>query len=226
MSLIFDWARTAGHVDGVNPGRRDHCRAAEAAREGHAFGRVALAGPASVWPRLEADESMGSAALRFAILTAARSGEVRGATWSEIDFEAAVWTVPAARMKMGKEHKVPLSDPALAILREVRPLDKTLCFPGRDAREAARGHNLGDGSAPARGPGDRARLPLDVPRLGRGGSDLPARSEGAALAHSVRNPVEAAYRRGDLLEQRRPLMDSWARFVTGGGSVVSLRAVQ
>ena len=227
MSLIFDWARTAGHVtanpcDGITAGlpkqraKVEH-RAALPWRELPAL-----------WPRLEAAEGMGALALRFAILTAARSGEVRGATWAEIDFEAATWTIPAERMKMERPHRVPLAPAALAILREVQPLGvgpSSLCFPGR------RGAMLSDMTMSVV---LRRRLGVAVTVHGFRSTfrdwaeeavTFPHEVKEAALAHSVRNPVEAAYRRGDLFDSRCELMDAWARFVSGS-EVAKLRAVR
>lgn len=154
-------------------------------------------------------------ALRFAILTAARSGEVRGARWSEIDVQAGLWTVPETRMKAGRQHRVPLSSAALDVLRSV----------GADASA--------DGIV---FPGQRARQPLSdvamlatMRRMGRGdltghgfrssfrdwaaeATNYPRELSEAALAHALENKVEAAYQRGDLLEKRRAMMAEWATF--------------
>ena len=130
LRTVMDWARTAGHCEGVNPvegverglpRQRDKVRHHAALPWGDVPALMA---------RLRGVDGMGALALRFAILTAARSGEVRGATWSEIDLEAAVWTVPAERMKAGEAHRVPLSSPALGILGEVQGLSDGLVFPG------------------------------------------------------------------------------------------------
>jgi integrase len=176
--------------------------------------------PAFVADLFERD-GMGALALRFVILTAARSGEVRGARWSEMDLNAAVWTVPAARMKAGREHRVPLSEPALTVLQTVGPLrldsedaDAALVFPG-----LKRGVPLSDMS-----------LTAVLRRMGRGDvtahgfrssfrdwaaeTGQPADIAEAALAHVVGNKTVAAYQRGDLLDRRRQLMDAWAAFCT------------
>ena len=227
MSIIFDWAKTAGHTSGVNP--VDGIEAGLPRQRDKVKHHAALPWrdlPA-LWPRLEAAEGMGALALRFVILTAARSGEVRGAVWDEFDLEAAVWTVPAARMKGEREHRVPLSGPALAVLAIVRGLDQRLVFPSGRA-----GRPLSDMTLAA----VLKRLKVDaVPHGFRStfrdwaeeASSFPHEVKEMALAHAVKNPVEAAYRRGDLLEQRRPMMDAWARFAVGGGAaVLKLEAVR
>jgi integrase len=180
-------------------------------------------------------EGMSARALEFAIMTAARTGEVLGARWGEIDLAAKVWTVPADRMKGGREHRVPLCDAAVAVLDKVQPLALT-----RSGEP--------DPAAPAF-PGPRRALPLSnmvflmlLRRMNR--DDLTAHgfrstfSDWAAertayprevvemaLAHAVENKVEAAYRRGDLFEKRRRLMADWAAFceARASGSVTPIR---
>ena len=163
--------------------------------------------------------------LRFLILTAARSGEARGATWSETDLGNRLWTIPAERMKGGAEHRVPLSDAALAVLHEALPLvdDSGLVFPSPRKRsshlsdmaltECLRRVGLAD-SATAHGFRSTFR-------------DWAAESTNAshavmerALAHTVADAVEAAYARSDLLERRRGLMDQWAAYLNGDGANV------
>jgi integrase len=187
-------------------------------------------------PALRGREGMAARALEFAILTAARTGEVLGARWGEIDFDARVWVVPSKRMKSGREHRVPLSDAALALLENVRPLGLI-----RDGAP--------DPTAPVF-PGTRRVLPLSnmvflmlLRRMKRTDltahgfrstfSDWAAERTGyprevveMALAHTVESKVERAYRRGDLFEKRRQLMDAWARFCEAppAGKVVPLRA--
>jgi integrase len=185
---------------------------------------------------LRGREGMAARALEFAILTAARTGEVLGVSWGEIDLTAKVWTVPADRMKANREHRVPLSDLALAVLEKVRPLVLM-----KDEKP--------DPGAPVF-PGPRRALPMSnmtmlmlLRRMKR--DDLTAHgfrstfSDWAAertayprevvemaLAHTIENRVEAAYRRGDLFDKRRRLMMDWARFCEGSaaGEVVQLRA--
>jgi integrase len=174
---------------------------------------------------LRGRSGMSAQALEFTALTAARTGEVLGARWGEVDVGAKVWTVPAARMKAGREHRVPLSDAALAVLTNVRPL--ALLHDGKP-----------DPEAPVF-PGPRRALPMSnmtmlmlLRRMKRDDltahgfrssfSDWAAESTAyprevveMALAHTIGNKVEAAYRRGDLFEKRRQLMEAWARFCTG-----------
>ena len=170
-------------------------------------------------------DGVAARALEFAILTAARTGEVLGTRWSEIDLESRLWTVPAGRMKAGREHRVPLSDAALEILSR---LDRTgdLAFPGQ-----RRGRPLSD----------MAFLML-LRRMGRGDltahgfrstfsdwcaeqTNFPSEVREMALAHTVGDKVEAAYRRGDLFEKRRALAEAWAQFCTGHaeGNILPLR---
>jgi integrase len=153
-------------------------------------------------------------ALEFCILTAARSGEVLGASWTEIDLGKAVWTVPALRMKAGKEHRVPLTDRVIAILREVEPLrrDDGYVFPGRKDGRPLSGMAMemllrrmevevtvhGFRSSFRDWAGEVTHFPREVAE--------------AALAHVISNKAEAAYRRGDALEKRRVMMEAWAAY--------------
>jgi len=157
---------------------------------------------------------LGARALEFAILTAARTGEVIGATWAEIDLKGRLWTVPAQRMKEKKEHRVPLSEAALAILRGMAVIRQgEFVFPGARA-----GRPLSN----------MAMLKL-LARMGRSNltshgfrstfsdwcaeqTNTPSEVREMALAHAVADKVEAAYRRGDLFQKRRQIMDAWAKF--------------
>jgi integrase len=171
--------------------------------------------------------------LEFTILTAARSGEVLGARWSEFDLTAGVWTVPGSRMKAGREHRVPLSDAALAVLHKVLPMRDPLAgdwvFPG--AREERPLSNMAMEMLLRR----MARDDLTVHGFRSTFRDWAAEATGyagevaeAALAHMKGDKVEAAYRRGDLFEKRRRLMDDWAMFcarsAAEGGTVTPIRA--
>jgi integrase len=169
--------------------------------------------------QLRAREGIDARALEFAILTAARSNEVLGATWAEFDLSNTTWTVPGKRMKGGKEHRVPLSSAALKIAKTVKS-DSALVFP------------VGDGSGRALFK-ELRRLNADVSVHGfrsafrdwAGESGIPREVAEAALAHVVGNKAERAYARSDLFERRRTLMESWARFCAGAGDadVVPLR---
>lgn len=175
--------------------------------------------------RLRTADGMGARALEFVILTAARSGEVRGATWAEIDLDAKAWTVPAARMKAGKEHRVPLSAEALALLNALPRMAATeLVCP------APRGGQLSDMTLTA------VLRRMQVPAVPHGFRstfrDWAAERTNyqrdvaeMALAHAIGGKVEAAYRRGDLFEKRALMMADWARFLARAetkGQVVEL----
>lgn len=134
MRTVFDWARAAGHRDAANPVEAVEKGLARQREKQQHFEALPWADLPGLWTRLERVNGMGALALRFAILTAARSGEVRKATWSEIDLDARTWTRPPEHMKHGQEHRVPLSEGAIAILRQVRPLrarTDSLVFPSR-----------------------------------------------------------------------------------------------
>jgi integrase len=174
----------------------------------------------------EGDLSVGNRALQFLILTAARSGEVRGARWGEFDLDAAEWRIPQERMKAGKMHIVPLVPAAVAILEEMRglfaPGPDAFAFPGMNGQMSdatmAKVLRVNGGSAfTVHG----FRSAFRDWAADNGYSDSWAE---AALAHSNPNKTEAAYRRTTFCEQRRDkLMPAWGSFVMGGGSnVVSL----
>ncbi|WP_039392862.1 tyrosine-type recombinase/integrase [Novosphingobium sp. MBES04] len=164
--------------------------------------------------RLTDKGGMGALALRAVILTAARSGEVRGATWNEMDLEAAVWTVPAERMKARRMHRVPLSPEAVALLRKAaskRSPETDLIFP------SASGKALSDMTL------TKALRDMKVLFTVHGfrstfrdwaaeQTNFPGEVAEAALAHTVPKAVEAAYRRTDFFDKRRELMNSWAKF--------------
>lgn len=226
IERILDYARAQGWREGENPALwRGHLSATLPApskiMQVQHHSALPWQSIAPVMAALSTSEGMGAKAVRFACLTAARSGEVRGCLWDEIDESARLWTIPAHRMKAKKEHRVPLSGAALAVLDEVR---LTRCVP--------------DGGYVF--PGHRAKRPLSDVALSKA-LHIAAKSKGvtvhglrstfrdwvadtnacprdvaeAALAHAVENKVEAAYRRTDLLEPRRALMDAWAAFCTG-----------
>ncbi len=158
-------------------------------------------------------EGVAARALEFAILTASRTGEVLGAQWSEIDFEAKVWTVPAGRMKGGREHRIPLANPAMVVLKQMAKLrEGDHVFPG-DRRAMLSNmallmllRRMGHGDLTAHGfrstfrdwAAERTNFPNEVVEM--------------ALAHAISDKTEAAYRRGDLFEKRRKLMEAWAAY--------------
>lgn len=178
--------------------------------------------------RLRAAEGMGARALEFAILTAARSGEVRGATWAEIDLTEGTWSVGAERMKGNRPHRVPLSDRALELLEALPRFEGCdLVFPGASGKKPLSDMTL---TAALR------RLQVDVTAHGFRSTfsdwcsertSTPAEVREMALAHAIGSETEAAYRRGDLFAKRRELMTMWASFIDTPppkGNVRALRA--
>lgn len=153
-------------------------------------------------------------ATEFAILTACRSGEVRGATWEEFDMDAKVWTIPAARMKAGREHRVPLSVAAMTLLASISR-HGAFVFPGRDVETPLSDMSL---TAVLRRMG-RADITVHGFRstfrdwcAEYGSNDFSREVCEHALAHRLPDKVEAAYQRGDLLEKRVRLMQAWADY--------------
>ena len=170
-------------------------------------------------------------AFEFLVLTAARSGEARGATWDEVDLVARVWTIPAARMKAQREHRVPLCGRAAGVLREAeqlrgvatRPEFAGLVFPsvrGKALDDAAVSKLIRDLGIAAVPHGFRSSFRDWAAEE----TDHPREVVEAALAHKVRNPVEAAYARSDLFARRRHLMDDWGAYLgEERGQVIPLR---
>lgn len=233
IERILDYARTHGWRDGENPARwKGHLSAilpapSKVAKVEH-HAAVDRKDMGSVMAALSKSDGIAAKAVRFACLTAARSGEVRAAVWSEIDLTEGIWTVPAHKMKAGKEHRVPLTDGALAILREVEPLRDPragdLVFPGQK-----RGKPLSDvalSKALHLAAGTKAVTVHGLRSTFRDWAaeetDYPREVAEMALAHAIGDKVEAAYRRGDLFEKRRQMMDDWARW--SGSSMLPSRA--
>lgn len=222
LGTVFDWAKTAGHRSGDNPveGVARGLPKQSGDEKHHAalpFAEV----PAFV-ANLRANETglVTRLAFEFLILTAARTSEVLEAEWGEIDGTAKVWTVPAARMKAGRVHRVPLGERTLAILEQAKPLamGSRYLFPGRDGERplsntvflmmlrrmkiAITAH--GFRSSFRDWAAETTSFPREVVEM--------------ALAHTIENKVEAAYRRGDLLDKRRELMEAWETYVSQGGT--------
>jgi integrase len=221
IESVLDWATARGYRTGENPARwRGHLenllpkRSMVRRVEHHA----ALPYPeiGAFMGELRQQEGIAARALEFAILTAARTGEVIGARWSEFSIPHELWTVPAARMKAGKEHRVPLSGTALALIEKMAEIRQSdFVFPGGKAgrpisnmamlmllRRQGR-HDLtahGFRSTFRDWAAEQTNFPSEVAEM--------------ALAHSVSNQVEAAYRRGDLFQKRRELSEAWATFCT------------
>ena len=178
--------------------------------------------------KLKEQPGVGARALHFAILTAARSGEVRGMTWSEIDFAQKVWVVPADRMKAKREHRVPLSESALHLLRDMEPSAENR-KPDEIVFQGQRGKQLSDMTLTQ----VLRRMDLDVTAHGFRSSFRDWAGESTshprevieqALAHQLRDASEAAYARGDLLAKRRVLMEDWAGWCAKSpATVVAMR---
>jgi integrase len=224
IERILDWAKVRGYREGENPARwRGHLEFQLPAR-----GKVQKVKHHPALPYAEIPEFMvhlrlrdtiAARALEFAILTAARTGEVIGAKWAEIDLKNRIWTIPGDRMKSGRDHRVPLSEDALRVLAQMSKFrENEFLFPG-NRRSAL---------------SDMALLML-LRRMGH----LNVTTHGfrstfrdwveeqtettravaeSALAHTIGDAVEAAYRRGDLFKKRRVLMDHWNDFCAHGES--------
>jgi integrase len=216
---VLDWATVGGYRSGLNPARwRGHLdkvlpKPSRVSKVEH-HEALPYAKIGKFMAELRKAEGTGARALEFVILNASRSGEVRGADWSEVDLEAAVWTVPAARMKSRKEHRVPLSSAAVALLKALpRMAGTSLIFPGTKRKP------LSDMTLTA--VMRRMRLHA-VPHGFRSTfsdwvSDCTSYDRDTremALSHPPENKIEAAYRRGDLFEKRRRMMEDWATFLS------------
>ena len=221
IELILGWAYKRTETDRLNPARwQRHLDTQLPARGRIAMPRHHTALPVAQMPAfmrtLAKVEGSGARALEFAILTAARSGEVRLARWPEIDFASRTWIVPAARMKGGREHRVPLSTAAIALL-EATPLadDSDVIFqsPRRGVLSnmsfVAVCRRMGENCVPH---GFRSTFRDWCAEC----TDVAPEVAEMALAHEIGNAVEAAYRRGDLLDKRRALMEAWCMFLATG----------
>ena len=161
------------------------------------------------------------AALHFAALTACRSGEARGATWEEMDADAATWTIPAERTKGAKEHRIPLSRAALAVLRDVRPLEdgSGLMFPSPQRSGKAMSDSTLTQVLRDCGLADRATVHGFRTSFRMWASERTNAEHAVmelSLSHTVGSAVEQAYARSDLFDKRRRLMDRWAAYLGGG----------
>lgn len=229
---VLDWASVRGYREGLNPARwRGHLdkllTAPTKVSKVEHHKALPWAEVGEFVAKLRNVEGMGARALEFAILTAARSGEVRGATWSEINLEDGIWTIPASRMKAQREHRVPLSKPAIALLKSLpRFVGANNCFA------APRGGQLSDMTLSA------VIRRMKVPAVPHGfrstfrdwateTTNFPNHVAEMALAHSIGSKVEAAYRRGDLFMKRKLMMEDWANFcqMRSPANVVQMRAI-
>jgi integrase len=226
IEAVLDYAKVRGYRTGENPARwKGHldlilpAKAAVARVEHHPS--LPYAEMPAFWPRLQLQDGMGARALELCILTATRTAEVLGARWEEIDLGTRTWTIPAGRMKAGAEHRVPLSDPALALLRKMATVRLSGCdlvFHGQRAGKPL--SNMGMAMT-------LRRMKVDATPHGfrstfrtwtEEQTHFPDAVAEAALAHTIDDKVKAAYQRGDLFEKRRKLMEAWAGFCTAGAS--------
>jgi len=231
IELVLDAAKARGLREGENPARwRGHLDKLLPRREKVQAVKHHTALPYPQLPAFMAlltGDDMTTKAMQMTILTACRTSEVLGATWDEIDLQARIWTIPANRMKARKEHRVPLADAVLALLDSLPRIEgNPYLFPGMKAGR----------------PLSNMAMLMGLRRMGRddltmhgfrstfrdwAGECTPHPRDVCeqALAHSLGNDVEAAYRRGDLLEKRRALMNDWAAYCTSrpADNVVQMR---
>ncbi len=231
IETVLSWAIARGYREGENPARwRGNLDAilpkpAKVAKVAH-HKALPYEDVGAFMRDLRQRSGIAGRALEFTILTAARSGEVRGATWEEIDLGAGIWTIPAERMKAGREHRVPLSPAAVQILEALPRYDGVeLVFP------APRLGQLSDAGMSS----VLKRMELDVTVHGFRSTfrdwtaertSTPHHVAEMALAHTIKNSAEAAYRRGDLLEKRRQLMNHWADYCAAPASVGTVTAIR
>jgi len=222
IEAVLDWCSVRGLRSGDNPARWRGCldkvlpAPGKIARAVHHRALAWADLPAFV-AKLQKREGMAAKALEFLILTAARSGEVRGATWEEIDLKEKIWTISAGRMKAGREHRVPLSEATLKILKALPRFEgNKFIFP------AARGGQLSDMALTA------LLRRMEAGCVAHGfrstfrdwageATNYPREVAEAALAHSNGNKVEAAYLRTSFFDKRREMMNEWSAFFFSGG---------
>jgi integrase len=217
LEKVLDAAKVKGLRSGDNParwkGHLDHLlpRHGKLSKSHHAA--MPFPDVPAFLAELSGRTSTASLALAFLILTATRTSETLGAQWREIDLDHRLWTIPGERMKSRRLHRIPLSDAALDILRKTRGLNETWVFPGPSLLT----------------PLSNMSLLMQLRRMGRTGvtahgfrssfrdwaaetTSFPREVAEMALAHTITNDTEAAYRRGDLFDKRRSMMEAWAVF--------------
>jgi integrase len=225
IEKILGWATVRGFRSGDNPARwRGHLQelfAANGRTRVEHFAAMAFTDLPAFMAELRERDTLAPRALELAVLTAARTGEILGATWGEIDFATKTWVIPARRMKAGRQHRVPLGDRAIAILSTL-PREDARIFPIGSRALLDLLQEMRPAGATVHGfrssfrdwAAERTNYPNIVAE--------------AALAHTISNEVEAAYRRGDLFEKRRRLMADWAawcsRPMPSGATVTAIGA--
>lgn len=225
IGAVLDWSYAKGYRQTEAPMRSlSRGLPRQPRKDGH-FAALPFSEIPDLIVRLRERTSVGRLALEALILVAARSGEIRGATWSEVDLDARLWSVPAERMKMRKAHVVPLAPATIDVLRRAeayRVRCSGLVFPGQKLKTPMSDMTLlkimRDMETRVTVHGFRSAFRDWVAEE----TSCPGEVAEAALAHTVSNKVEAAYRRTDYLEKRRALMRDWAAFCTskvaGAGS--------
>ncbi len=218
IEAILAWATVHEYRTGTNPARwqgyldQIYAKPSKIAKVQH-YKALPIDDMPAFMKRLQVEAGISARALEFTILTAARSGEVRGAIWNEIDINAKVWTIPAERMKAGKEHRSALSDDAIQLLKNMPRIEgNNYVFP------SPRGGMLSDMSLSA----VLKRMNIDVVPHGFRSTfrdwasertNYPRDVAEMALAHTIKNKTEAAYRREDLLPKRALMMQDWANYI-------------
>ncbi|WP_299984747.1 site-specific integrase [uncultured Ruegeria sp.] len=237
IEAVLSWATVAGHRSGDNPARwannlKELLPAPSKIAKTHNQPALKVEDAQRWISDLQNRDGLGSRALEFLTLTATRSQEVRGARWSELDLDVGMWIIPADRTKMKREHRVPLSKASMELLQAIpRFSDSDLVFPApkggqmSDMTLSATMKRLHETDVKYDGPGylDRVSKRPAVPHGLRSTfrdwvaecTSFPGDMAEVALAHKINNSVEAAYRRGDMLEKRRTMMDAWADFLVG-----------
>lgn len=221
IAAVIDHAKARGLYIGDNPadwrgGLKELLPARKKLTRGH-HEAIDYKDLPPVIARLRQSSGAAARAVEFLALTAARSGEVRNATWSEINLDDALWTIPADRMKAGKEHRVPLCARAIAILR-VRKQQATTLLVFEGERNGSPISDTGMTKALRRASGGQGTLHGLRSSFRDWAGDMthyPRDVIEAALAHTLRDKTEAAYRRKDALDKRRALMDDWERYCRG-----------
>ncbi|WP_333628264.1 integrase arm-type DNA-binding domain-containing protein [Stenotrophomonas cyclobalanopsidis] len=219
IERVLDWAKVHGHRDGENPARwRGHLenllpKPAKVSKPKHHDAMPYADVPAFMATLAERD-ARSRRALQFVILTAARTSEVTGADWSEFDLDHRLWTIPAGRMKAGREHIVPLTDAAVALLKPLSRKEPPFSLSENTMlylvqKPAPKGLGL-----PFTVHGFRSSFRDWAAET----TDYPNEVVEMAMAHAIKNKAEAAYRRGHLLDKRRPLMDAWAAYLGVGAA--------
>jgi integrase len=247
IESVLSWATVAGHRTGDNPARwagnlKELLPAPSKVAKETNQPAIQIEDAPRWFEALRCREGFGARALEFLAMTATRSQEIRGALWQEIDLDSALWIIPAVRMKMDREHRIPLSNAAVALLQALPRLqDNPLIFPATRGGElsdvtlsaAMKRMHATDIAAGGAGFVDRASKRPAVPHGLRSTfrdwvaehTNYPGDMAEVALAHRISNAAEASYRRGDMVEKRRKMMGDWAGYLAGmarSGNVVRI----